>query len=84
MIDSLSSEKLVMTAVGPIACVPVDPNTDFFKCKVCGVQCAIAPSDGSGAVCPEHCQDHHYQYQRGDGHRCVTCFATPPEDYFYE
>jgi len=79
------SEKLVMTAVGPIPVVPIgEAGAGLFKCKVCGVDCPITPADRSGAYCPKHCPDHDYQYQRGEGHRCVTCHAPAPEDWFDE
>lgn len=37
-----------------------------FKCKVCGVECDVAPADNSGAICPDHCEDHDYIYDRWD------------------
>jgi hypothetical protein len=57
-------------------------NQPDFKCKVCGVECAVAPADNSGAICPDHCEDHDYEYERGEGHHCKHCFAEPPSDYF--
>lgn len=54
----------------------------IFACSVCGEQAAAAPADGGPAFCEQHCPDHDYQYQRGEGHRCVTCFAEPPPDWF--
>lgn len=53
-----------------------------FACKVCGVQCPISPADGSGAICEKHCRNHSYYYEPGEGHRCETCFAEPPDDWF--
>lgn len=51
-----------------------------FACKVCGVECPIAPADGSGAACEAHCPDHDYEYQRGEGHHCIHCFKERPND----
>jgi hypothetical protein len=56
---------------------PVD-----FLCKVCGVECSVAPADGSGSICPDHCEDHDYVYDRYEGHRCRHCDAEPPDDWF--
>jgi len=61
----------------PCHCHVVD-----FKCTVCGVECPIAPADGSGAVCEEHCPDHIYIHMGSDGTRCRTCFAEAPEDWY--
>lgn len=60
-----------------------DPRNEF-ACKVCGIACAIAPADGSGAVCEEHCPDHQYDWAGSEGFRCVHCFRLPPEDHFDE
>lgn len=61
-----------------------DQEAINFSCKACGVQCTIAPADGSGAICPEHCEDHEYEYERGDGHHCRHCHAEPPHDWYIE
>lgn len=53
-----------------------------FACKVCGVECSVAPADGSGAVCPEHCPDHDYVYEPSMGKRCRHCDAEPPTDWY--
>jgi hypothetical protein len=37
-----------------------------FSCRVCGIQCAIAPDPPERAVCPDHCEDHNYVYSRED------------------
>jgi hypothetical protein len=74
----------IMTPIGAIPCTLVDPASDLFKCRVCGTECAIAPQLPERAVCPEHCEDHQYKYERGDGHRCIHCFAEPPSDWFDE
>jgi hypothetical protein len=54
---------------------------NIFACHVCGAQCDSAPVDGP-AVCEEHCPDHDYRYERGEGHRCITCGSPPPDDWF--
>jgi hypothetical protein len=52
-------------------------------CKVCGTLCFVYPSDGTQGVCPEHCPDHEYEYERGERrHMCKTCGAEPPMDWF--
>lgn len=55
-----------------------------FRCKVCGVQCDVAPSDSSfwcsTAVCLEHCPEHDYEYDRDlRGRFCSIC--SNPEPY---
>jgi hypothetical protein len=64
-----------MVECGPATC-PV------FVCRVCGGPTLIAPGDGSPAVCPEHCDDHAYIYEKGEGHLCGNCGAPPPFDWF--
>jgi len=54
----------------------------IFVCGVCGDPTLIAPADGSPAVCPEHCEDHQYIYEAGEGHLCGNCGARPPDDWF--
>lgn len=54
----------------------------IFKCSGCGAAAYVAPSDGSPAFCPEHCPDHIYNYERGEGWRCLTCYAEPPPDWY--
>jgi hypothetical protein len=52
----------------------------MFGCKVCGEICDVSPGEGL-AVCPAHCEDHDYEYEPGDGHRCKHCFAERPADW---
>ena len=55
-----------------------------FSCGVCGIQCDIAPDPPARAVCPEHCEDHDYEYQRElRGTYCNHCGEQAPE-YFYD
>lgn len=52
-----------------------------FDCKVCGVACPIAPADGSGAICVEHCEDHDYAHDPNRRAKfCRHCDAPQPED----
>lgn len=49
--------------------VPID-----FRCRVCGIECDVAPDPPERAVCPEHCPDHKFQYDRGERRTyCVIC-----------
>lgn len=63
--------------------LPVQPAPIDFSCRVCGVQCAIAPDPPARAVCPEHCEDHDYEYQRSErGTYCNHCGQQAPEDWY--
>jgi hypothetical protein len=63
---------------------PEDLRKLKFACRVCGVQCAMA-DPLLGAVCEEHCEDHDYQYLKGEGgHFCIHCGKPRPEDWFDE
>jgi len=57
---------------------------DRVHCHVCGELVLIY--DGQHpeeAVCPEHCPDHEYEYERGDRkHYCKTCGQEPPPDFY--
>lgn len=55
-------------------------HTAMFACKVCGEMCATSPGPGQ-AVCEKHCEDHDYEYVRGEGHHCKHCFAERPWDW---
>jgi hypothetical protein len=60
---------------------PIRPVIDF-SCRVCGVQCDTAPDPPDRAVCPEHCEDHEYEYVRSErGHFCKHCNQPRPEDW---
>ena len=55
----------------------------IFKCGTCGNTAAVSPpSDDDPTFCQECCPDHEYEYERGEGHRCKTCNAEPPLDWF--
>lgn len=53
-----------------------------FSCKVCGAPCPVAPMPPDRAVCEEHCEDHEYEYERGERRwSCKHCFKERPEDW---
>lgn len=61
-----------------------EPVIDF-TCHVCGVVCDTAPDPPLRAVCPEHCEDHDYRYNRDDrGHFCIHCYQQAPDDWFLD
>lgn len=54
-----------------------------YSCRVCGVQCPSAPNPPARAVCPEHCEDHEYIYDRDERrHYCTHCGQDQPADYY--
>ncbi len=55
-------------------------ENNIFICKTCGSATDIAPSDGSGAICYNCCEDHNYAYESGE-HRCVHCNMLAPYDW---
>ena len=38
------------------------------------------PDPPGKAYCPEHCPDHDYYYEPGEGWMCDNCGAPPPID----
>lgn len=51
-------------------------------CNICGVECD-GWKDGIQPVCPEHCEDHDYEYVQEDRrHECKHCFQIAPLDWF--
>lgn len=58
------------------------PHCAIFKCGTCGERAAISPPGDAPTYCAECCPDHEYEYERGEGHRCKTCFAEPADDWF--
>lgn len=53
----------------------------LFRCA-CGQVAMGAPDGDAPTYCPNCCPDHEYEYERGEGHRCKTCSAEPPHDWF--
>ena len=52
-----------------------------FSCRVCGVQCAIAPDPPGRAVCEDHCEDHEYIYCKDErGWFCTHCWKEQPHE----
>jgi hypothetical protein len=59
------------------------PERIDFSCRVCGIECVIAPDPPDRAVCPEHCEDHDYEYVREDrGTFCKYCYQEAPLEYW--
>ena len=56
----------------------------IFKCGTCGEQAYVAPPGDGPTYCTKCCPDHEYEYERGVGRRCVTCFAEPPADWYQQ
>lgn len=62
--------------------LPVQPAPIDFGCRVCGVQCAVAPDPPARAVCPEHCEDHDYEHDKSRaGSFCIHCDEQRSEDW---
>lgn len=56
-----------------------------FSCRVCGIICDSAPDPPLRAVCPEHCDDHDYVYDRDRRSKfCKHCDQQIPDDYYLE
>lgn len=54
----------------------------LFACRVCGKECDVAPDPPDRAVCPEHCEDHEYRYEKGERRdSCTHCGQDRPEDW---
>lgn len=54
-----------------------------YDCRVCGKPCPITNVDPRiGAVCEEHCLQHHYETGNGDlDNHCTICFGLiSPDD----
>lgn len=56
-------------------------NCAIFRCSVCRTLCDSSPAKGP-TFCPTHCPDHDYVYEPGEGKRCRTCGAPPPDDWY--
>lgn len=53
-----------------------------FRCHVCGKECDIAPQPPERAICEECCEDHEYEYDRGERWKfCAHCGKPIPEDW---
>lgn len=64
----------------------------LFTCRVCGVEVGTHPFTinergeevGSQGICEKHCEDHEFEYVRGERrHECKHCGAEPPDDWYY-
>lgn len=57
-------------------------ETDRTKCHVCGVV-VNCWSEEVPSVCPDHCEDHEYEYVREERrYECKTCGVEPPHDWW--
>lgn len=56
----------------------------IFECGACGGHAYVAPQGNEPTYCTKCCPDHEYQYERGEGWRCLTCYAEPPDDWYQE
>jgi hypothetical protein len=56
-----------------------------MKCSVCNSSVIIYPDPPGKAYCPDHCPDHDYYYEYGDGWMCKNCGTLPEFDsYLYD
>jgi hypothetical protein len=53
-------------------------------CRVCGIDRVFIWEEAAPekAICAECCPHPEYEYERGEGHRCVQCYADAPASYF--
>ena len=74
-------KRELLSGPSPAAASKGEQRIDF-SCRVCGVQCDSAPDPPARAVCPEHCEDHDYEYQRSErGTYCNHCGQQALEDW---
>lgn len=77
----LIADELSKAHQGPIDVIEAAVAIDF-TCRVCGVECDIATNPPQRAVCPEHCPDHNYEYDRWERqHLCIICNKSRPDDW---
>jgi hypothetical protein len=58
--------------------------TDRVLCSKCGADDVLAYHTVETAICPNCCEDHEYEYERGERrHYCQHCSAEPPDDWYY-
>lgn len=64
----------------------------LFTCRVCGCETDTHPVEenaigelvGVQGICPEHCEDHDYEYDDlARGHYCQHCNQEAPYDWYY-
>lgn len=56
---------------------------DQSKCWVCRVPADVYPANPfKRAYCPEHCPEHDYIHERGEGWRCKICAEPAPHDFW--
>lgn len=82
-LESIISRHFAAASLSPAASSLIAEQGIDFSCRVCGVQCTVAPDPPARAVCPEHCEDHDYEYVKGEGgHFCKHCGEQAPEDWY--
>jgi hypothetical protein len=75
------ADTLATAHKGRVDVVEVPVVIDF-TCRVCGVECDVAPNPPERAVCPDHCSDHNYEYDKWERqHLCTLCNKIRPEDW---
>lgn len=58
--------------------------TDRVLCSKCGADEVLQYTTAETAVCPNCCEDHEYEYERGDRtHYCQHCGQEPSPDWYY-
>lgn len=56
---------------------------DQSKCWVCKGDTYFYPSNPfKRAYCAEHCPEHDFQKEPGEGLQCIHCAESPPYDYY--
>lgn len=54
-------------------------------CSKCGRDEVVVYDKPETAICRDCCEDHEYEYDRGDRkHYCKNCGAEPPPDFYYD
>lgn len=73
------ADRLAVCHKGAIDVIEVEVVIDF-TCRVCGIECDVAPNPPGRAVCEAHCPDHNYEYDRWERkHLCTICSKIRPE-----
>lgn len=58
--------------------------SDRVLCSKCGADEVLCYMTAETAVCPNCCEDHEYEYERGERtYWCQHCGSEPPDDWYY-